>query len=133
MANNSKVDRIVVSLGRQKLQAYSGGQSVFEFDCVIGRAGHETEPGSFHIFKKEAMHYSKTYGNTPMPFSMFFSKDGKAIHGTPLAGLRSYAGYIGLGSVVPAVGSHGCVGLSNDDAEALFQVTPNLTLVQITK
>ena len=77
------------------------------------------------------MHYSHAYGNTPMPYSMFFSSDGKAIHGTPLATLRSYAGYFGFGSVIPDVGSHGCVGLSEDNAKTLFDITPTGTLIQI--
>jgi lipoprotein-anchoring transpeptidase ErfK/SrfK len=68
-----------------------------------------------------------------MPYSMFFSFDGKAIHGTPAAGLRSFAGTLGLGGVIPAVGSHGCVGLDVDDAKALYEKTPENTLVEIVK
>jgi lipoprotein-anchoring transpeptidase ErfK/SrfK len=131
MSDSPAVNRIVVTISRRKLQAFSGGLQVFEFDCVVGRPGHETQPGMFHIFKKEPMHYSRAYGNTPMPYSMFFSKDGKAIHGTPAAGLRSYAGYLGFGALIPAVGSHGCVGLSDDDAKALYQATRNHAVVQI--
>jgi lipoprotein-anchoring transpeptidase ErfK/SrfK len=125
------VSKITVSLSRRKVMAFAGQDRICEFDCVIGRAGHETAPGLFHIFKKEPMHHSHAYGNTPMPYSMFFSEDGKAIHGTPLATLRSYAGVLGFGSLIPAVGSHGCVGLSNDDAKALYDLTPRGTSVQI--
>jgi lipoprotein-anchoring transpeptidase ErfK/SrfK len=133
MADTSKkVTKITVHLGRQTLVAVAGTEVLFNVDCVIGRSGHETTPGTYHIFKKERMHHSHAYGETPMPFSMFFSKDGKAIHGTPLAGVRSLAGSLGLGGVIPAVGSHGCVGLSDDNAEALFAVTPNHTTVEIT-
>ena len=130
-APSKKITKIVVSLGRRKLQAFAGQDKLYEFDCVIGREGHETQPGTFHIFSKEKMHLSHAYGNTPMPYSMFFSKDGKAIHGTPAAALRSYAGYLGLGHLIPIVGSHGCVGLSDDDAKTLYEVTPLHTVVQI--
>ena len=126
------VSKITVSLGRRKVVAFAGEDRIYEFDCVIGRVGHETLAGLFHVFKKEPMHFSHAYGNTPMPYSMFFSHDGKAIHGTRLAGLRSYAGFLGLGSLIADVGSHGCVGLSNDDAKVLYDVTPRGTLVQIT-
>lgn len=128
-----RVANITVNLGRQVLIAnYSDGTST-TLDCVIGREGHETEPGTFHVSRKERMHHSRAYGNTPMPFSMFFSSDGKAIHGTPLAGLRSYAGYFGLGSAIAAVGSHGCVGLANDEAETLFAATPVHTRISIVR
>ena len=132
-STKNTITKLVVNLSRRKLFAYAGPKVVFEYDCVIGRAGHETEAGFFHIFRKEAMHHSHAYGNTPMPYSMFFSEDGKAIHGTPLAGLRSYAGNLGLGGLIPAVGSHGCVGLSNDDAKELYESTPSHTLVEIIK
>ena len=132
-ANAPKISKIVVNLTRRKLFAYAGAVLVYEFDCVIGRAGHETQPGSFQVLRHERMHHSHAYGNTPMPYSMFFSLDGKAIHGTPAALLRSYAGSLGLGGLIPAVGSHGCVGLSEDDAKKIFDSTPDHTLVQILK
>jgi len=136
------ITRILVSLNSRKLSAFAGEEQVFNFNCMIGREGHETQPGTFHVFKKEKMHLSHAYGGTPMPFSMFFSGDGKAIHGTPLAGPRSYAGYIlsnartytdrlGLGQIAPFTDSHGCVGLSNGEAEELFKVTPLNTVIQI--
>ena len=126
-----QITKIVVNLSHRKLSAYSGTVLAYEFHCVVGRPGHNTVAGKFHIMSKEVMHHSRAYGNAPMPYSMFFSPDGKAIHGTPAAGIRSFAGYFGLGSVIPAVGSHGCVGLSEDDAKALYERTPNNTLVEI--
>jgi hypothetical protein len=82
------ITRIVVDLSHQKLSAYAGSVLVYEFNCVIGRPGHETTAGKFRISRKEEMHHSHAYNNAPMPYSMFFSSDGKAIHGSPAAGLR---------------------------------------------
>jgi len=128
-----QITKIVVNLSYRKLSAFAGTVLAYEFHCVIGRPGHTTEPGKFRIFKKEEMHLSHAYGNSPMPYSMFFSSDGKAIHGTPGATVRSFAGYLGLGNLIPAVGSHGCVGLSEEDAKSLYERTPMNTLVEIIK
>jgi len=67
---------------------------------------------------------SKTYGSE-MPYTMFFSADGKAIHGTHMATLRSYL----HAYVTESVGSQGCVGLTDDNARALFEWTPSGTPV----
>jgi lipoprotein-anchoring transpeptidase ErfK/SrfK len=131
IVGESQITKIVVNLSLRKLRAYAGSVLAYEFDCVVGRPGHDTLPGKFHIFAKEEMHHSRAYGNAPMPYSMFFSSDGKAIHGTPAATLRSYAGYLGLGRLIPAVGSHGCVGLSEEEAKTLYDRTPMRTLVEI--
>jgi len=52
--------------------------------------------------------YSKEWDNSPMPHSIFFMKDGHAIHG-------SYE-VKNLGKPV----SHGCVRISPDNATALY-------------
>jgi hypothetical protein len=78
------------------------------------------------------MHHSRAYGNTPMAYSMLFCSDGKAIHGTPSATLRSWAGYLGLGRLIPDFGSHGCVGLSQEDPKILHDRTPVQTLLEIS-
>jgi lipoprotein-anchoring transpeptidase ErfK/SrfK len=126
-----EITKIVVSLSHRTLSAYAGTVLAYEFHCVIGREGHETVAGKFHILRKEEMHHSHAYGNAPMPYSMFFSSDGKAIHGTPAAGIRSFAGSLGLGGIIPDVGSHGCVGLDDEDAKTLYAKTPVNTLVVI--
>jgi lipoprotein-anchoring transpeptidase ErfK/SrfK len=55
-----------------------------------------------------------------MSYSMFFTEDGKAIHGTQMAALRSYL----HSYLTQSVGSHGCVGLTDDNALALFEWAP---------
>jgi lipoprotein-anchoring transpeptidase ErfK/SrfK len=58
---------------------------------------------------------------------MFFSKDGKAIHGTEWATIRSYL----HAYVTESVGSHGCVGLTEEDARTLFNWAPKGMLIEI--
>jgi lipoprotein-anchoring transpeptidase ErfK/SrfK len=124
--NGGRPKIIYVITDDQKLFAWEGNELIFEFDMVSGRPGKETLPGVFHIFRKHEEYTSMTYGSE-MPYSMFFTQDGKAIHATKWATLRSYLhAYIYEG-----VGSHGCVGLTLEDAEAIFAWAPMGTRVVV--
>lgn len=119
---------IYVVTDDQKLYAWEGNQLVHEFDVVTGRPGKETEPGVFHVFRKHEDYTSKTYGS-PMPYTMFFTEDGKAIHGTGWATLRSYV----HAYLTEHVGSMGCVGLTEDNAEKIFAWAPVGTRVVVVE
>ena len=110
---------IRVFIESQVLVAVENGDEVYSFDIVTGRDGKETGPGRYQIFRKHEKYTSKTYGSE-MPYTMFFTEDGKAIHGTQMATLRSYLHSYLTGSV----GSQGCVGLTDDNAKALFDWSP---------
>jgi lipoprotein-anchoring transpeptidase ErfK/SrfK len=69
----------------------------------------------YKVLEKVKDKHSNKY-NAPMPFSLKFSSDWKAIHGTGFASFRSWAQYLGAASV----GSHGCVGLPDGHAKTLF-------------
>jgi lipoprotein-anchoring transpeptidase ErfK/SrfK len=117
---------IYVVTDDQKLYAWEGNELVYEFDMVSGRPGKETHPGVFHISRKYEDYTSKKYGSE-MPYTMFFTVDGKAIHATKWATLRSYLhAYIYEG-----VGSHGCVGLTLDDAKEIFAWAPMNTRIVV--
>ena len=106
---------IRVFIEEQVLVALENGEEIYSFDIVTGRDGKETIAGRYKIFRKHEKYTSKTYGSE-MPYTMFFTEDGKAIHGTQMATLRSY-----LHSYLSdSVGSQGCVGLTDDTAKALF-------------
>lgn len=110
---------IRVFIERQVLIALEDGKEIYNFDIVTGRDGKETAAGSYSISRKYEKYTSKTYGSE-MPYTMFFTEDGKAIHGTQMATLRSY-----LHSYLDeSVGSEGCVGLTDDNALALFEWAP---------
>ena len=110
---------IHIYLERQILIAMEGGEEVYNFDIVTGRDGKETTAGSYKIFRKHEKYVSNSYGSE-MPYAMFFTEDGKAIHGTQMATLRSYLHTY----LTESVGSHGCVGLTDDNALALFEWAP---------
>jgi len=110
---------IRVFIERQVLFAFENGEEIYSFDIVTGRDEKETTAGRYQIFRKHEKYTSKTYGSE-MPYTMFFTEDGKAIHGTQMATLRSYLhAYLN-----ESVGSQGCIGLTDDNAKALFDWAP---------
>lgn len=117
---------IHVNIEKQILIAFENGSEVYTFDVITGKDGKETTAGRYSIFRKEEKYISKTYGSE-MPYTMFFTSDGKAIHGTHMSSLRSYL----HAYLTESVGSQGCVGLTDDDAKALFEWAPLGTLVVI--
>jgi lipoprotein-anchoring transpeptidase ErfK/SrfK len=119
---------IHVFIEQQVLIAFENGEEVYNFDIVTGRDGKETTAGRYPIFRKHEKYTSKTYGSE-MPYTMFFTEDGKAIHGTQMATLRSYL----HSYLTESVGSQGCVGLTDDNAKALFEWAPIGTPVVVMK
>lgn len=114
-----KKKEIRVFIEQQVLVALENGEEIYSFDIVTGRDKKETTIGTYKIFRKHEKYTSKTYGSE-MPYTMFFTKDGKAIHGTTMATLRSYL----HSYLTESVGSQGCVGLTDDNAKALFDWAP---------
>ena len=119
---------ILVYIDQQKLFAFEDYKLVHEFDVVTGRPEKETVTGKFKITRKVKDYTSKKY-DAPMPYSMFFSEDGNAIHGTAWATLRSYVHTY----VTESVGSMGCVGLTEADAKVLFEWAPIGTSIAIVE
>ena len=46
------------------------------------KRGYDTPSGKFKAFRMERDHYSKEWDDAPMPFSIFFTQKGHAIHGS---------------------------------------------------
>jgi len=118
---------IEVDLKRQVLTAFDGTTKTHEFDCATGDSTHPTPTGKFKILHKHAKYMSHTY-KVPMNYAMFFTTTGEAIHESHAVAITSFAKYFGIN----ALGSHGCVRLSHEDAVALFQWAPLHTSVEIT-
>ena len=122
----SREKEIRVFIKEQVLVALENGEEIYSFDIVTGREGKETTAGKYRVFRKHEKYTSKTYGSE-MPYTMFFTADGKAIHGTQMATLRSYL----HSYLTDSVGSQGCVGLTDDNAKALFEWAPVGTTVVV--
>jgi hypothetical protein len=113
---------INVNKSAQTLTVLRDGRALYAWPVSTGKTDHETPTGSFTAFRMEADHFSKEWDDAPMPHSIFFTKQGHAIHGS--------FDVKRLGSPV----SHGCVRLAPDKAAILFALVgqeglPNTQIV----
>ena len=98
---------ITVDLEARVLSVFRGGYEIGATAVLLGTQEKPTPLGVFPIMMKKAEHYSSTYDDAPMPFTLRLTNDGIAIHGTTVE--RGYA-------------SHGCVGTPTPFAKKLFSV-----------
>ena len=104
---NAKV-LITIDKSAQQMTVDVDGATRWTWPVSTGRRGYATPSGRFTAFRMEKDHFSKEWDDAPMPHSIFFTKQGHAIHG-------SYETKR-LGSAA----SHGCVRLSPANAAKLF-------------
>lgn len=100
--------RISIDLSKQRLTATRSGGETVVWKISSGRPGYETPAGRYPVMRMEADHHSDEYDQAPMPYAIFFSPRGLAIHGSFERGLGSPR-------------SHGCVRLAVGNAEKLFE------------
>jgi lipoprotein-anchoring transpeptidase ErfK/SrfK len=84
------------------------GGETYEWSVSTGKAGYSTPSGTYPATSMNEIWYSKQWDNAPMPHSIFFMKDGHAIHGS--------LDVKNLGKPV----SHGCVRISPENAATLY-------------
>jgi hypothetical protein len=101
---------ITIDKATQKMNVEVDGATRWIWPVSTGRRGYDTPAGSFRPFRLEEDHYSKEWDEAPMPYSIFFTTEGHAIHGS----------YETRNLGRPA--SHGCVRLSPSNAEKLFRL-----------
>jgi lipoprotein-anchoring transpeptidase ErfK/SrfK len=110
----SSVDRahaeIVVTINKstQRLHVRVDGAERYVWKTSTGTGGGPKN-GSYRPERMERSWYSRKYGMSPMPYSIFFH-EGYAIHGT------IYLSRLGNRA------SHGCVRLHPDNAKILFEL-----------
>ena len=93
---------------KQQMTVFLDGVEKYDWPVSTGRAGYSTPSGTYTATSMNEIWYSKQWDNSPMPHSVFFIKDGHAIHGTYEAKT--------LGKPV----SHGCVRISLAHATTLY-------------
>jgi lipoprotein-anchoring transpeptidase ErfK/SrfK len=99
---------IDINKAKQKMTVFVDGIQKYDWPVSTGRAGYSTPSGTYTATSMNEIWYSKEWDNSPMPHSIFFMKDGHAIHG-------SYE-VKNLGKPV----SHGCVRISPENATTLY-------------
>jgi hypothetical protein len=100
---------IQVNKHTQKMTVTVDGDPRYVWPVSTGIAQYDTPNGQYTPFRMEKDHFSKEWDDAPMPYSIFFTKQGHAIHGTnhKIDGLPH---------------SHGCVRLSVAHAAVLWDL-----------
>lgn len=116
---------IDVNLSTQYMVAYDGNSVFIESYVSTGRPGFDTPTGTFYINSKlesqtmEGVIGGEYYNVPDVPWVMYFTDEGHALHGTYW--------HNNFGQVM----SHGCVNLPMDVAQALYFWAPIGTPVVI--
>jgi lipoprotein-anchoring transpeptidase ErfK/SrfK len=97
-----------IDKSRQEMTVFVDGVERYTWPVSTGKPGYATPSGTYTPTSMNEIWYSKQWDNSPMPHSVFFMKDGHAIHGT------HDVKYLGK----PA--SHGCVRLEPENALKLY-------------
>jgi len=100
---------VSVDKATQRMTVSVDGVPRYVWPVSTGVARYDTPDGDFTPFRMEKDHFSKEWDDAPMPYSIFFTKQGHAIHGT---------NHTSIGR--PA--SHGCVRLSVAHAATLWSL-----------
>jgi uncharacterized protein (TIGR02246 family) len=106
--NTKPVILINIDKSKQRMTVSVDGVETFDWPGSTGRAGYSTPSGNYTATSMNEIWYSRQWDNAPMPHSVFFMKDGHAIHGSN--------DVKNLGK--PA--SHGCVRISPENATTLY-------------
>lgn len=108
-----------VDLDARVISVFKGGYEIGAAAAMLGTEEHPTPLGTFPILWKQRHNVSEKYNNAPMPFSMFLTSDGVAIHG----GAQVENGYA----------SHGCISVPTEFAEKMFAIARKGDKVIITR
>src|SRR3954470_16777245 len=109
MASAKAAVTVTIDKSIQQMTVEVDGTALYHWPVSTGKgAQYDTPSGKFKAFRMEKDHFSKEWDDAPMPFSIFFTQKGHAIHGS----------YDVKRLGTPA--SHGCVRLTKANAEKLY-------------
>ncbi|MFN9498117.1 MAG: L,D-transpeptidase family protein [Erythrobacteraceae bacterium] len=109
--------RIWIDLRRQTISAFRAGHEIGSSIIVYGAEEKQTPLGTFEILSKHRHYRSRRYG-AEMPYSLFITKDGVALHSSVLK---------------PTHATHGCVGLPEEFSQRLFAIAEIGSAVDIIR
>jgi hypothetical protein len=101
---------INVDIAAQRMTVEADGALLYTWPVSTGQSGYDTPEGDYKPFRMERDHFSREWDDAPMPYSIFFTQQGHAIHGS------NHVKALGT----PA--SHGCVRLEPKNAAVLFDL-----------
>ena len=102
--------RIAIDTAAQRLTVSVDGSTRWTWPVSTGASGYRTPAGTYRVLRMERDYFSKEWDDAQMPYSIFFTKRGHAIHGS------SHTKSLGRAA------SHGCVRLNPANAAKLFQL-----------
>ena len=75
---------IVINIEKtsQRMRVFVDGVEKYKWAVSTGRPSYFTPSGSYTATSMNEVWYSKEWDDAPMPHSIFFTKDGHAIHGS---------------------------------------------------
>jgi hypothetical protein len=111
---------IRIDKSSQHMTVVLNGWQLYDWSVATGGRDFDTPSGTFKPFRMEIDHTSDEWDDAPMPYSIFFTKTGNAMHGTYER--RS------LGHAV----SHGCVRLSVKNAATLWKLVKQEKMANTT-
>lgn len=106
---------IWVDLRRQMISVFRGGHEIGTSVIVYGADGMASPTGRFPILSKQRDYHSRAY-DAPMPYSLFITNGGVALHGSPVSSRHA---------------THGCIGLPVGFARLLFEVAKTGDQVEV--
>ena len=110
---------VTVDLDARVLSVFRDGYEIGATAVLLGTDEYPTPLGTFPILAKQRHNKSEKYGGAPMPWSMFLTSDGVAIHG----------GHV----VENGYASHGCISGPDGFVEKIFAVTKPGDKVIVTR
>ena len=106
-----------VDLRTQLLSVFRGGHEIGTAVIVYGAESMASPLGRFPILSKKRDYHSRSY-DAPMPYSLFITDTGVALHGSPMSSRRA---------------THGCIGLPTGFARLLFAAAKTGDVVHIVR
>jgi hypothetical protein len=100
---------IEVDKSTQQMTVVRDGETLYTWPVSTGISSYDTPAGEFKPFRMEKDHFSREWDDAPMPYSIFFTMQGHAIHGSNHKSIGRPA-------------SHGCVRLEPKNARVLFDL-----------
>ncbi len=111
---------IDIDKSAQHMTVTLNGEKLYDWPVATGGIDCDTPSGAFRPMRMDIDHHSEEWDNAPMPYSIFFTETGNAIHGTYER--RS------IGHAV----SHGCVRLSVQNAATLWKLVKQEKMAHTT-
>jgi len=73
---------IEIDKSAQRMTVSQDGARLYTWPVSTGVRAHDTPGGAYTPFRMEKDHFSREWDDAPMPHSIFFTRQGHAIHGT---------------------------------------------------